>query len=399
VAIGDQVLDMARAAQTGVFTGSAQEAARMAGASELNGLMAMGQRSWIALRHALFDALKAGSPARTKLAECLVPQSQVQYSVPARIGDYTDMYTSVHHATNIGRLFRTDAPLTPNFKWIPIGYHGRVSSIGVSGQTFHRPHGQVLPPGAQEPVFAVCKRLDYELEIGIWIGTGNEAGHPIPVDEAESHIFGLCLLNDWSARDIQAWEYQPLGPFLGKNFATTISPWIVTMAALAPYRSAWTRPASDPQPLAYLDSQSVRSRGAVDMTIEAWIETEATRRNARGPHRLSHSSFRHSYWAIAQMLAHHSIGGCNMQPGDLMGSGTQSGPTAGEAAAMIELSVGGKQAIDIGHGETRTFLQDHDSVIFRAWCEAPGRARIGFGECLGTVLPPVTLPASMGTTQ
>ena len=387
VAIGDQVLDLAAARGAGVFEGAASDAATLAGSPTLNGLMALGPRHWSALRLALSRLLRAGAPQAGALARCLVPQAEAEYTVPAQIGDYTDFYTSVHHATNIGRLFRPDNPLMPNFKWVPIGYHGRVSSIGVSGQRFHRPHGQFVSPGAAAPAFAACARLDYELELGIWVGPGNASGRPIPIAEAGQHVFGLCLLNDWSARDIQAWEYQPLGPFLSKNFATTVSPWIVTMEALEPYRLAWTRPAGDPQPLAYLDSAEDRAHGAIDVQLEAWLESEAMRAAAAGPCRLSHTSFRHAYWSIAQMVAHHAVGGCNLNPGDLLGSGTQSGPTAAEGGALIELTAGGRQPAALANGETRRFLEDGDTVILRGWCEKPGYVRIGFGECRGTVLP------------
>jgi fumarylacetoacetase len=387
VAIGDQVLDLGAAHAAGLFSGEAAAAAAQAASDSLNGLLAMGPRAWSALRLALSRMLRAGAQDSARAARCLVPQSDVEYAVPARVGDYTDMYTSVHHATNIGRLFRPDNPLMPNFKWLPVGYHGRASSIGVSGQRFRRPRGQVLPAGASEPVFTECKRLDYELELGIWIGPGNRLGEPVPIGAAESHIFGLCLLNDWSARDIQAWEYQPLGPFLAKSFATTVSAWIVTLEALAPYRCQWTRPADDPQPLPYLEAASNRERGAFDITIEAWLETAKMRATGSGAARLSHSSFRHSYWSIAQMVAHHTVAGCNLQAGDLIGTGTQSGPTSDEAAALIELTVGGKKPLTLPDGETRTFLEDGDAVILRGWCEKAGFARVGFGECRGLVLP------------
>jgi fumarylacetoacetase len=261
-----------------------------------------------------------------------------------------------------------------------------VSSIGVSGQRFPRPKGQIMPPGASQPVFSACKRLDYELEVGVWIGPGNEAGETISLDRADAHVFGLCLLNDWSARDIQAWEYQPLGPFLAKNFATTISPWIVTLEALAPYRVAWTRPQDDPQPLGYLDSEALRRHGAIDLQLEAWIESAKIRADGSGACRLSHTSLRHSYWSISQMVTHHAIGGCNLRPGDLLGTGTQSGPSLDEAGALIELSGGGKNPVTLNNGESRTFLEDGDAVILRGWCERKGFARIGFGECRGEVL-------------
>ncbi len=389
VAIGDQVLDLAAAQAAGVFSGDAATAASAASGSELNALMALGPRYWSALRLALSRLLREGAAQAGSLQGCLVPQSAVEYTVPARIGDYTDFYTSIHHATNVGRLFRPDNPLMPNFKWIPIGYHGRASSIGISGQQFHRPRGQILPPGAAAPVFGPCKRLDYELEVGIWMGPGNALGQPIPLAEVEQHLFGLCLLNDWSARDIQAWEYQPLGPFLAKNFATTISPWIVTMEALEPYRLAWQRDAADPQPLPYLESEDNRSRGAIDLHLEVQLETASMRGKSAAPSRLSTSNFRHSYWTAAQMITHHAVGGCNLNPGDLFGTGTQSGPDAAEGGALLELSVGGKQPLTLNNGETRTFLEDGDTVILRGWCEKPGFARIGFGECRGTVLPAV----------
>ena len=398
VAIGDQAIDTAQAHGLGLFSGIAAVAAEQAAKATLNGLMALGPAHWSALRLALSRLLRAGdsssatatataSKTEAQLRSCLVPLSAIEFAVPAQVGDFTDFYTSVHHATNIGRLFRPDSPLTPNFKWLPIAYHGRASSIGVSGQQFARPRGQILPPGASDPVFSECKRLDYELELGIWVGPGNALGEPIALAQAEQHVFGVCLLNDWSARDIQAWEYQPLGPFLAKNFATTISPWIVTLEALAPYRLAWTRPAGDPQPLTYLDDAGNRANGGIDIKIEAWLESAKMRAAHAPASRLSSSSYKHAYWNLAQLLAHHTIGGCNLQPGDLIGTGTQSGPDLSEAAAMIELTAGGKNPVTLNNGETRSFLQDGDSVIFKAWCEQAGCARIGFGECRGTVLP------------
>ncbi|MGB7300736.1 MAG: fumarylacetoacetase [Burkholderiaceae bacterium] len=386
VAIGDQVVDLTALLSAGVFTGDALAAASAASQPALNDLMSLGRPVWSALRLGLSRMLRSGSKQQEAVTAALVPMSAVQMTVPAKIGDFTDMYTSVHHATNIGKLFRPDNPLMPNFKWLPVGYHGRASSIDVSGQRFHRPRGQIMPPGQTTPVFTECQRLDYELEIGIWVGRGNAIGEPVSLDEADDHIFGLCLLNDWSARDIQAWEYQPLGPFLAKNFASTISPWIVTMEALEPYRVAWTRPADDPQPLAYLESGDNRRRGGLDITIESWLQTN----EMTGPNdaaKLSHSSFKHSYWTIGQMIAHHTVGGCNLQPGDLIGTGTQSGPQASEAAALIELTAGGKSPVTLPNGQTRTFLEDGDSVILKAWCALDGGPRIGFGECAGTVLP------------
>ena len=387
VAIGAEILDLAMAHKAGAFSGEAAAAAANCAGSALNAFMAMGPSAWSALRLALSRALRRGASHADRLRGCLVPQAQAEYAVPAQIGDYTDFFTSIHHATNVGKLFRPDNPLLPNYKWVPIGYHGRASSIGASGQSFPRPQGQTLPPGTEQPVFGPSRRLDYELEMGIYIGVGNALGRPIPIAAAESHVFGLGLLNDWSARDIQAWEYQPLGPFLAKSFATTVSPWIVTLEALAPYRVAWSRPAADPQPLPYLDSPETRAGGAFDVRIETWLETAQMRGSGARPARLSHSSMKHAYWTIGQMVAHHTVNGCNLQPGDLFGSGTLSGPTAGEAGSLLELSVGGKQPVALGSGETRAFLEDGDCVILRAWCERDGYARIGFADCRGTVLP------------
>ncbi|ANG62892.1 fumarylacetoacetase [Marinobacterium aestuarii] len=387
VAIGDQILDLAAAHHSGLFTGLAADALQAAAEPTLNRFMAMGKAAWSALRLALSRALRTGSSAQSALQACLVPQAGAEYALPCSIGDYTDFYTSVHHATSVGALFRPDNPLLPNYKWVPIGYHGRASSIDVSGQTFHRPKGQLKAPDAAEPSFGPCKRLDYELEVGIFMGSGNALGEPVSIDEAEDHVFGICLFNDWSARDIQAWEYQPLGPFLAKNFASTISPWLVTLEALAPYRQAFVRDAADPQPLPYLSSAANSAEGALDIQLECLLQTEQMRAAGQAPTRLSTSSFKHSYWTIAQMVAHHTVNGCNLQPGDLLGSGTQSGPEQAEAGSLLELSQGGKQAISLPNGETRTFLEDGDAVVMRGFCARQGAARIGFGEVVGTVLP------------
>ena len=382
VAIGEAVLDLAAASKTETDLATAiVDALDDPAATTLNGLMAKGPRTWSALRLALSRALRADSPDAAALEGCIVAQADAEMALPARIGDYTDFYASVFHATNIGKLFRPDAPLLPNYKWVPIGYHGRSSTIGVSGESFHRPSGQTMPPGATVPSLGPSKRLDYEFEVGIFIGPGNEA--PIAVADADAHVFGLCVLNDWSARDIQAWEYQPLGPFLAKNFASTISPWIVTLEALAPFRAAWTRAADDPQPLPYLDAPSVREEGAFDVQLDASLAT----RRSETPMALTRTTFRHSYWTVGQMVAHHTVNGCRLMPGDLFGSGTASGPTASEAGALIELVEGGKKPFTLSNGETRTFLEDGDTVVLRAWCEKDGARRIGFGECRGTVLP------------
>jgi len=389
VAIGDQVIDLARLSQAGCLKGLALDAAKAGAQTTLNALMAMGPAAWSALRHGLFGLLQAdaGASVQQAVQACLVPQSQVEYTVPAQIGDYTDFYTSVHHATNIGKQFRPDNPLLPNYKWVPIGYHGRASSIGISGQSFARPKGQLKAPDAEVPVLAPSKRLDIELELGIFIGQGNAQGEPIEIGDAENHVFGICLLNDWSARDIQGWEYQPLGPFLSKNFASTISPWIVTLEALAPYRVPFVRAEGDPQPLPYLDSAANRAGGSLDIQLQVGLQTPRMREAGQPDAQICRTSYRHAYWTVAQMVAHHTVNGCNLQPGDLFGSGTLSGPTLDQAGALIELTQGGKNPIALPNGENRTFLEDGDAVVLRGWCEKPDAARIGFGECRGTVLP------------
>jgi fumarylacetoacetase len=387
VAIGDQIIDLKALADARLFTGDAAKGVAAGCLPELNSLMQLGPGIWSALRRALFDAMAQESAHERALRGCLVPQSAAEFSLPAQIGDYTDFYISIHHATAIGRQFRPDNPLLPNYKWIPIGYHGRSSSVGVSGQSFPRPRGQRSSGGAP-PTVGPSSRLDYELEMGIFIGAGNEPGEPIPLADAENHIFGLCLLNDWSARDLQGWEYQPLGPFLAKNFATTISPWVVTLQALAPFRVPFTRPESDPQPLPYLDSQRNRDAGAIDIRLEAFIQSAKMRARGAAPQRVSQTSFRHAYWTIAQLVAHHTVNGCNLRAGDLFGSGTQSGPTPAEAGSLVELSKGGTEYLALGEDERRAFLEDGDSVIFRGWCERPGAVSLGFGEVCGTVLPP-----------
>lgn len=386
VAIGDQVLDMAAVNAAKALGADVQAQVDAAAQSQLNTLMAMTSAQWSALRLALSRALRAGAAEEAALKACLVPQADVEFTVPAKVGDYTDFYTSVYHATNVGKLFRPTNPLMENYKWVPIGYHGRASSIRISGVDFKRPSGQLKAPDAN-PALLPCNRLDYELEMGIYAGAGNAWGDAIGIDDAENHIFGLCLLNDWSARDVQAWEYQPLGPFLSKNFATSISPWIVTLEALAPYRTAFTRPAEDPQPLPYLSSDTNSQQGALDVQLTVAIQTEKMRTEGQPAEQITQTSYRHAYWTMAQLIAHHTVNGCDLQPGDLLGTGTLSGPTMAEAGALLEITEGGKKPLSLSNGETRTFLQDGDAVVFTGWCEKPGAARIGFGECRATVLP------------
>ncbi|WP_448213463.1 fumarylacetoacetase [Colwellia sp. MEBiC06753] len=383
VAIGDQIVDLAALAKLALFDGLAQQGLVACSQAELNDFMDMGAAASSALRLALSRALREGATEQAQIETCLVAQADAEFKLPCQIKDYTDFYTSIFHATAVGSLFRPDNPLLPNYKWVPIGYHGRASSVDVSGQTFPRPCGQTKAPDAVEPSFGPCKRLDYEVEMGIFIGKGNALGQPISIEAAEEHVFGLCLFNDWSARDIQAWEYQPLGPFLAKNFASTVSPWIVTTEALAPFRQAFSRDENDPQPMAYLTSATNSERGQFDVTLDCFIKTP----NSDVENKLSTSNFKHSYWTVAQMVAHHTVNGCNMQAGDLLGSGTQSGPNEAEAGSLLELTKGGKQPITLANGETRTFLEDGDTVIMRGYCQRGGAKRIGFGEVASTILP------------
>lgn len=385
VAIGDQVLDLA-AART-VFSGDAGIGADACSEPTLNHFMSLGAPVWSALRLALSRVLRQGAAEQEVLENCLIPQRDVEYSLPCTIGDYTDFYTSVFHATRVGSLFRPDNPLLPNYKWVPIGYHGRSSSIDVSGQTFRRPQGQTKAPDADQPSVAPCQRLDYELEVGIYIGQGNDLGESVALDDSDQHVFGFCLFNDWSARDIQAWEYQPLGPFLAKNFASTVSPWVVTNEALLPYRTTFTRSADDPQPLPYLSSAKNSEEGALDIKLEVLLQTEQMRNGDELPVKVSDSNFVYSYWTVAQMVAHHTVNGCNLRPGDFFGSGTQSGPEHQQGGSLLELSRGGKEAITLPNGEQRTFLEDGDAVVMRGYCDKAGAARIGFGEVVSTVLP------------
>jgi len=387
VAIGEQVVDLAALHKLNLFDGQAADALAACTGTSLNALMGLGASYWSALRLALSRALRAGSILQAQIEPMLIAQADIEYTTPARIGDYTDFYISVHHATNVGKQFRPDNPLLPNYKWVPIGYHGRASSLGVE-QEFARPIGQTRPLSeGGTPEFGPCKRLDYELELGIFVGTGNKQGDRITLDQADNHVFGLCILNDWSARDLQAWEYQPLGPFLAKNFASTISPWIVTLEALEPFRTAFTRVSEDPQPLPYLSSDKNWAQGAYDVQLEVLITTQASRAAKHPAAHLSSSNFRDAYWNIAQLITHHTVNGCNLQPGDLLGTGTLSGAKPEEVGSLLELSKGGQSPVTLPWGEKRSFLEDGDQIIMRAECRKAGYPRIGFGESRGTVLP------------
>ena len=388
VAIGDQVFDITAARAAGLFAGPAADAAACCESPYLNELMQRGPAAWSALRLALSGLLRSGSAGETRARDCLVPLAQCELTLPAAVGDFTDFFASIHHATNAGGLFRPDAPLLPNYKYVPVAYHSRASSLRASGYGFTRPLGQTKAPQAAAPTFGPSQRIDFELEIGFYVGVGNELGVPVPMADAERHVFGACIVNDWSARDIQAWEYQPLGPFLGKSFGTGVSPWVVTLEALAPFRiPATVRPDGDPQPLPHLDSSDNRAAGGIDITLELFLSTGKMRAAGAAPARLSHTSFRYSYWTLAQMIAHHTCNGCNLQSGDLIASGTMSGPSRQELGSMLEITRNGTQPLTLPNGEVRKFVDDGDTVIMRGYCEKPGARRIGFGECSGTVLP------------
>lgn len=387
-AIGDQILDLSAAAGLGLLPAAVRSACQQA---TLNPLMAAGPAVWSALRARLSELLGADTcPAalRPQVQACLVPQSAATMQLPAAIGDYTDFYASIFHATNVGRLFRPDQPLLPNYKWVPIGYHGRSSSIAISGTAVRRPSGQSKSADQPAPHFGPSQFLDYELELGAVVGPGNPGGESIPLAAAAGHLFGVVLLNDWSARDLQSWEYQPLGPFLAKNFTTTISPWVVTMEALAPFRvPAFVRPSDDPAPLPYLTDPTDTAQGGLDLTLEVCLLTEKMRATGAAPHRVSSGNFQQMYWTLAQLLTHHASNGCNLQPGDLLGSGTVSGPTPDSRGCLLELTARGTEPIRLPHGEERRFLEDGDEVILRGYAARPGARRIGLGECRGRVLP------------
>lgn len=387
VAIGDAILDLEAVLAAGLFDGQAKAAVQATRGGALNAFFALGRKARVALRERLLVLLGEHSEHQATLEAALYPASDCQLHLPAKVGDYTDFYVGIEHATNVGKLFRPDNPLLPNYKYVPIGYHGRASTLRPSGTDVRRPKGQTLPAGHSEPSFGPCARLDYELELGIWIGQGNEMGQAIAIGEAEQHLAGLCLLNDWSARDIQAWEYQPLGPFLSKSFITTLSPWVVTAEALEPFRCAQpARPAGDPQPLPYLLDARDQATGAFDIELEVLLLTERMREQGLPPHRLALSNTLNMYWTVAQLIAHHSVNGCQLQPGDLFGSGTLSGPTPDAYGSLLETTVGGKQPVELASGEVRTFLEDGDEVILRARCQREGVASIGFGECRGKVV-------------
>jgi len=385
IAIGDSILDLAGCAEAGFLHCEASEACTT---DSLNHLMALGIERRVQLRREIFDALSINASGhKSRFAPFLMKQSDAELFLPARVGNYSDFYASIFHATNVGSMFRPDNPLLPNYKYVPIGYHGRASSLVVSGTSIRRPNGQTSD-GNATPTFGPSKRLDYELELGMFVSRGNELGSPIPIADANNHIFGVCLVNDWSARDIQAWEYQPLGPFLAKNFATSLSPWVVTMEALAPFRTnAFSRPTEDPAPLPYLSDAEDQISGGLDLHLEVLLQSQKMRDANMAAVRLSESNFSDMYWTLAQILTHHASNGCNLLPGDLLASGTVSGKDKSSRGCLLELAWRGQEPISLPSGETRKFLEDGDEVIFRGYCDKPGFRRIGFGECRGIVVP------------
>jgi fumarylacetoacetase len=388
VAIGDRVLDVSACGAAGLLP-DATEAAAACTSSSLNRLMALGASHWSRLRIALSRLLRSGSELQSRMPTgALLRAAECEMRVPAEIGDYSDFFASIHHATNVGRMFRPDSPLLANYKYLPIAYHGRASSIVISETPLQRPIGQTKSASAEAPVVGPSRRLDYELELGVFLGTGNALGQSIALENAERHVFGLCLVNDWSARDIQTWEYQPLGPFLGKSFGTTVSPWIVTVEALAPFRIPRSvRAPGDPRPLPYLSSEGDALRGGIDIAFEIELTTAKMRSEGHPPHTLARTSSRHLYWTIFQMIAHHTINGCNLRPGDLIASGTLSGPEPDAYGSLLEATLNGTKPFALPVGESRTFLEDGDEVTFRGRCSREGYRSIGFGTCRGVIAP------------
>ncbi|MBV9553323.1 MAG: fumarylacetoacetase [Alphaproteobacteria bacterium] len=390
MAIGDKIFDLKAALAAGLFSGEAETAAKAASGGSLNRLMALGSAPRRALRRQVFDLLASDgtntAKARNLAGGILHDANVCAMQVPAQVASFTDFFAGIHHATNGGRRRNPNDPLGPNYKYVPVAYHSRASSLQVSGQPIRRPSGQRKLPEENAPTYGPCRKLDYELEVAIWLGPGNRQGEPIPIAEAAEHIVGLGFVNDWSARDIQQWESAPLGPFLGKSFGSTVSPWIVTMEALAPFRVAQPRrPAGDPRPLDYLWDEADQRRGAFDIALEALVLTEKMRAAGQPPHRMSRSGTLDLYWTIAQMVAHQTCNGCNIEPGDLFGTGTISGPTPEGWGSLSELSQDGQKSNTLPSGESRTFLEDGDEAIFRARASRAGYVSIGFGECRGRV--------------
>jgi len=392
VAIGDSIVDITAAVNAELVPLS--PASAVCDRRTLNSLMELGSAERLVLRSALTELLREGSELARKAAsreDILVPMNEADLHLPVAIGDYTDFYASIHHATNVGKMFRPDNPLLPNYKYVPIGYHGRASSIVVSGTPVRRPLGQTRPPDAETPTYGPTRMLDYESELGLFVGRGNELGSVVPLADAEGHVFGYCLVNDWSARDIQTWEYQPLGPFLAKNFATTVSPWVVTAEAVEPYRvPAFKRPDGDPAPLGYLMTEENERSGGIDATLEVYLSSANMRENGIPPVLLSKAPFSLMYWTMAQLVAHHASNGCNLRTGDLIASGTVSGPAPDSLGCLLELTKRGANPVTLPTGETRKFLEDGDEVIMRGHLGSDAGPTIGFGECRGVILPAIS---------
>jgi fumarylacetoacetase len=391
IAIGDMIFDLRAAAEAGLFSGESERAAKAASGPALNPLMALGAGPRRALRHQVFALLAADGDGRGKAeplaARLLHRASDCSLHLPARVGNFTDFFAGIHHATNGGRRRDPNNPLSPNYKYVPVAYHSRASSVRESNVPVRRPSGQRKLPDEAAPSFGPCRKLDYELELAIWVGPGNRQGEPIPIAAAGEHIFGVGLVNDWSARDIQQWESQPLGPFLGKSFASTVSPWIVTVEALEPFRVAQPpRPQGDPHPLPYLSDDHDQRSGAFDIALESLILTAQMRERGAPASRISHSNTTDLYWTLAQFVAHHTCGGCNLVSGDLFGTGTISGPTEESWGSLSEQSMDGSRTLTLSSGETRSFLEDGDEAIFRAHCRRDGFAPIGFGECRARIV-------------
>ncbi len=388
VAIGDCIFDVGAALRAGLISGAARTAAEAAAGPTLNPLLALPASARRALRQSLSEMLAAGSEARGVASQLLHDASACTMHLPASVGDYTDFFAGIHHARKGGQISRPDNPLMPNYKYVPVAYHSRASSVAPSGQDVRRPNGQRKLPNEAAPTFGPCRNLDYELELGVWIGPGNRQDEPIPVSRAGDHIAGFCLLNDWSARDIQSWESQPLGPFLGKSFRTSVSPWIITAEAMEPFRMAQPpRPEGDPPPLPHLFDPTDQAQGGYDIDCEVFLLTPTMRASGVEPHRMCRSSTRELYWTVAQMVAHHTSNGCNLRPGDLLGSGTISGTDPGGIGCLLEMTFGGRDTITLSNGETRRYLEDGDEVVFRAHCRRAGSVSIGFGECRGRIVP------------
>jgi len=392
VAIGDSIVDVAAAVSSALIAKSVAAAA--CESTTLNSLMGLDAVDRRAFRSELTELLREGSDlgrrAAARSESILVPMKEADLYLPVTIGDYTDFYASIHHATNVGRMFRPDNPLLPNYKYVPIGYHGRASSVVVSGTPIRRPVGQTRAADQPAPAFGPSRMLDYESELGVFIGRGNELGSVIPLADADDHAFGYCLVNDWSARDIQTWEYQPLGPFLSKNFATTVSPWVVTAEAVEPYRvAAAPRPPGDPPPLDYLKSEENERAGGIDATLEVQLSTAVMRESGTAPVLLSRAPFSLMYWTMSQLLTHHASNGCNLRTGDLIASGTVSGPSPDALGCLLELTQRGANPLSLPTGETRKFLEDGDEVIMRGYLGGGSRPKIGFGECRGLILPAI----------